>query len=161
MTTLHMEVALMDWLNIRQNLVVPNVSWGISIGNRSLHECDIIKLSKSNYATEYEIKVSKSDLIKDKGKRHGHVHNAIKDLYFCVPEKLLEIALDHIPERAGLICVREVNSRFEVNIIRKAKSNKNAIKWPEKARYNLARLGSMRIPGLKRKVLQLKIKLNK
>lgn len=154
-----MEVALMEWIGVRANLVVPNVSWGIAIGNRSLHEVDILKLSKSSYATEYEIKVTKSDLIKDKEKMHGHVHNAIKDLYFCVPKKLKDIALDHIPDRAGLICVEDVNYRFRVEVIRKPKSNQRAVKWSEKERYQLARLGALRIKGLKWKVVQLKNKL--
>ena len=84
MTTLEIEIALMEHFNVRQNSIVPNISWGIA----NLHECDILVLSKSNYATEVEIKISKSGLLKDKEKKHGHNHNHIARLYFAVPKKL-------------------------------------------------------------------------
>ena len=74
-TTLEMEIALARFINPRVNLVVPNVSWGFFN-----HECDLISISKSGFATEYEIKVSKSDLKADKKKKHTHDDNKIKAL---------------------------------------------------------------------------------
>ena len=65
-TTLVMEIALARFINPRVNLVVPNVSWGFFN-----HECDLISISKSGFATEYEIKVSKSDLKADKKKKQS------------------------------------------------------------------------------------------
>lgn len=63
MTTLEMEIALMRELNIRKNIIVPNVSFGMYFkGYGALHECDLLCLSKSGYATEIEIKIIKSDL---------------------------------------------------------------------------------------------------
>ena len=55
MKTIEMEVALMKHFGIRQNIIVPNVSW--SFLN---YEADLVVLTKSNYATEIEIKISKA-----------------------------------------------------------------------------------------------------
>lgn len=68
-STLQCEVAIMKHFGIRANLIVPNVSWEIySLPFRTLHECDILILSNSGYATEVEIKISKADLLKDREK---------------------------------------------------------------------------------------------
>ena len=156
------EIATMSNFGIRQNLIVPNVHWGIA----NLHECDILSLSKSNYATEVEIKISKADLLKDKDKKHKHMHNHIKYLYFAVPEKLKEIALESIPERAGLYLAKWHQFRkwdkfgfpkgyeevLVVQCVKTATENKNAHKWTEQERNDLARLGCMRILGLKQKI---------
>ena len=154
MRTLELEIAVMGWAGIRKNLVVPNVSWGAG-----LHECDVLFLTKSGYAVEVEIKASKSDLVKDKEKKHGHVSNKIARLYFAVPEKLAEAALEHAPARAGVLIVKPDKRRYygyKVTEIRKCKRNMNAVKWTPAQRLNLARLGAMRIIGLKRKILKLR-----
>jgi len=113
-------------------------------------------LSKSGYATEVEIKITKADLIKDKEKTHGHENDLIKQLFFCVPEKLQEIALQHIPERAGLlVAVQEDRERGKwvgLKLIKPASKNPKALKWTEKERMQLMRLGCLRIVGLKRKL---------
>ena len=89
MKTIDIEIAVMKWIGIRRNLVIPNVSWGISMKHPTtykwmgLHECDILSLTKSNYAMEVEIKTTKSDLLKDKEKTHGHNSNLIRYLYFA------------------------------------------------------------------------------
>lgn len=62
-TTLDMEIVLMEYFGVNRNIIVPNVSWGLN-----LHECDLLIFSKSGYATEVEIKISKQDLLKDKNK---------------------------------------------------------------------------------------------
>jgi len=46
MKSLDIEIAVMEYLGTRTNLIVPNVSWGMD-----LHECDILSLSKAGYAT--------------------------------------------------------------------------------------------------------------
>lgn len=158
MNTLDMEIALMKELDIRRNIIVPNVSWGIN----GLHECDLLLLTKSGYAWEIEIKVSKSDLLKDKEKSHNHSHNHILQLFFAVPYKLREIALEEIPENAGLYTVRkrtkiyEWESDFVVKLERSAKRNTSAIKWNDKDVLKLTRLGTMRILGLKEKINRLR-----
>ena len=61
-TTLEMETLLMNHFNYLQNIIVPNVSNGIFHKEHGwLHECDLLVLSKANYATEIEIKISKAD----------------------------------------------------------------------------------------------------
>lgn len=164
MTTLDMEIAVMEFLDIRRNIVVPNVYWGIPGIN---HECDIIKLTASGYATEVEIKISKNDLIKDRQKWHGHISRMIKYLYFAVPKELEEFAIDNIPERAGLLSVAKlhervltwtnttINFRYEVVEVKKPKINKACLKWTDEQMNKLARLGAMRILGMKRKLLEL------
>jgi len=158
MKTLDIEIAIMQYIGIRQHLIVPNVSWGISSKTLSLHECDILSLSKSGYATEFEIKVSKYDLLKDKEKWHGHSHEYIADFFFVVPEKLKDIALFNIPERAGLFVANKViqDGCIYVEQERACKRNVNAIKWTDEDRYKLARLGTMRILKLKENIQKLK-----
>jgi hypothetical protein len=176
MNTLDVEIAIIKGFNPRQNLIVPNVCWGITDNHyRPLHECDILILSNTGYATEIEIKVSKSDLLKDASKRHGHCHNLIKRFYFAVPEKLKDIALSVIPENAGLLVVgvkEGTNYKWyeegghdsykvtwhAVTMAKECKNNANALKWDDKQRYQLARLGALRILALKQKIQKNKIK---
>lgn len=175
MTTLDIEVAVIKGFHIRQNLIVPNVSWGMSNNNGCLHECDVLVLTPSGYATEIEIKISKGDLLQDMNKRHAHKHNLIRRFYYAVPEKLKEIALNVIPERAGLLVVSEIEATKykwlknggnipipykyrRLTTVREAEINKNAVKWNDGERYQLARLGTLRILGLKEKIQALKNK---
>lgn len=148
-----MEVSVMSHFGVRQNVIVPNVSWGMFY---DLHECDLLLLTKSNYATEIEIKVSKQDLLKDKEKKHNHFHKNIARLYFAVPEKLEEIALKEIPERAGLLVGHKLKHdwgfSYHIKEVRSPIRNKNALKWTEEERNKLTRLGTMRILGLKKKI---------
>lgn len=162
MKTIDIEIAVMGYLDIRANMIVPNASWGVA----RLHECDLLSLSKTGYATEIEIKITKSDLLKDKEKKHGHEHNHIKYLFFAVPKKLEAIALKEIPERAGLYVIEKYwwtgryphfrgdvgEWLYKVTQVRGAITNKRAIKWSEAERLQLARLGAMRILGLKKKI---------
>lgn len=153
MTTLEMEVALIQHLNIRQNLIVPNIYWGMGLN----YECDLVKLTSSGYATEIEIKVSKSDLLKDKEKRHSHNSHLFKYLYFAVPKELKDLALDNIPEKSGLYVVNineKYYRKYVVDEVRKPLKKSN-YQWDIDARHKLASLGAMRILGLKRKLLKL------
>lgn len=155
--TLTMEVAVANYFSPRRNLIVPNVSWGMF-----RHEVDLCVLSPAGYATEVEIKVSRSDLIKDKEKRHGHDEPMIKYLYFAIPVHL-EKDIEHIPDRAGVLTVRwnePFNNRYTGKMyggwwsckkIRGSKVNYNR-KWTTSERDNLLRLGAMRIWGLKEKL---------
>ena len=142
-----MEIHLAAYFNIRTHLIVPNVSWGLSI-----HECDLLILSKAGYATEIEIKISKSDLKKDKFKNHGHLSKKIKNFYYAVPEAInVEFVKEHIPERAGIIVV---NAKGRCKIVRKCIVNKDAVKIDDKERYKMARLGALRIWNLKKNVVK-------
>lgn len=150
MNALEMEIELIKFFNPRQNIVVTNISWGMA----GLHECDILVLSASNYAAEIEIKTSKSDLLADKKKKHGHYHNHIARLYFAVPEKLVDIALQEIPERAGLYSVTKGKAP---KLIRPCKRNTRCVEWTADERLKLAHLGTMRILGLKEKIAKLQV----
>lgn len=140
--TVDMEIILAYYFGIRNNLIVPNVSWGMFN-----YEIDLLILSKGGYATEIEIKVSKSDLLADKNKNHGHVNNMIKYLYFAIPDHIdIDFTLNNIPERSGLICIKN-NERVE--IIKKPIKNKDAKPFTTDDKFQLARLGAMRIWKLK------------
>jgi len=150
MKTLDVEIAVMEYLDVRRNIVVPNVFWGMP---GLSYEADVISLTPSGYATEIEIKVSKSDLLRDKRKRHNHKSKLFKYLYFAVPEKLQNTALEVIPERAGLLVVVENNygtySVRNIKKVREAECNKMVQCWDYPRRFKLAKLGAMRILSLK------------
>ncbi len=159
-TTLDMETALVNYFCPRKNLIVPNVSWGMFP-----HEVDLCVLSPSNYASEIEIKISKSDLKQDKKKAHSHECSLIKYLWFAVPEHLAK-EVQHIPERAGIIIVswREpyhgqyhtLPGAFICTKIRKPKQATN-YKWSDDQRASLLRLGCMRVWALKKKLQKLEM----
>ena len=160
MKAIEIEVAIMRYFGIRQNIIVPNVFWGI---NGLYYECDIVKLTKSNYATEVEIKVSKSDIKRDKNKRYGHSSRLFKYLYFAVPEELIDYAITEIPEKAGLFAIRKRRAMYDfekkpysykVIEVKKPKFRKNCLKWTAEQRQQLLRLGTMRILGLKEKLIE-------
>lgn len=150
-TTLEMECAVAQFLGVRRNLIVPNVNWGMN-----LHECDLLVATQAGYLWEVEIKVSRADLKKDAEKRHGHRSHRIKHLYFAIP-KYLEHCIEFIPEHAGILVVE----RYEGNEWRDAGVRARQIRKPAtnhcapisaNERYQLARLGALRIWDLKRKL---------
>lgn len=163
-TTTQMEIALARHFNFRQNLIVPNVSWGLYINRTVLHECDLLILTKSNYLWEVEIKVSKSDLIVDKKKIHGHRNCNIKRFYFAIPEYLGN-CIEHIPERAGIIIVREdvrLVQGMTVNACRQIRDPKieKGYRLTGQEKLKVAMLGAMRIWSLKNKLVKLDSKLS-
>ncbi len=97
------------------------------------HECDVMRITKSGYSTEYEIKLSSSDFSRDKHKHWGLKHenllkgseNAPNSFYFVVPEGL--ITPDRIPSFAGLIYVN--NGGYMSTIIKAPKLHK--VKWDD------------------------------
>lgn len=140
LTTRDIEKKVAEYFGVRQNIIVPRVSWGFGI-----HECDLLIMTKSGYATEVEIKISKADLIKDKEKEHGHNDNRIKNFYFAIPETLREY-IEHIPERAGIIVVNhEKKISFACETVRWPQTNKNPYKFTTEEMLHLAHLGCMRI----------------
>jgi hypothetical protein len=150
--TIDMEVSVANFLNWRTNIIVPNISW--SFFN---HECDLLRLSKAGFASEIEIKISKSDLIKDKEKRRQHYHDKIKYLYFAIPDYLQD-HIEHIPKRAGIIIVSSIKKiRIGQNESYKCKQIRDPIcycqyKFTESERLRLLELMAMRIWRLKLKL---------
>jgi hypothetical protein len=139
MTSLEIELRVSTFFGRRANLIVPNVSWGLN-----LHECDLLVLTKAGYATEVEIKTTKHDLLRDSRKRHQHRSPKIRRLFFAMPESMSG-CVDLVPGHAGVILVADTGPR----LLRRATINKAAIKWGDRERYDLARLGALRIWPLK------------
>ena len=151
MKTIDMEIALSNYFNRRFNLIVPNVSWGMFN-----HECDLIIMTPAGYASEVEIKISKADLVRDKFKRHNHESHKIKYLYFAVPEFLKDVVEEHIPQRSGILIVKKTNTWVGVRQIKKPTCISNPYKFTDRDRYQLARLGALRIWTLKQNIINLK-----
>lgn len=152
-STVEMEIALIGHFNVRQNLIVPNISWGLYLQEKIFHECDLLVLTGSNYLYEVEIKISKADLIADVFKKHHHLHPAIKRLYFAIPA-FLKDDIEHIPERAGIILVHKRKDHIFCRLERKPKDQKG-YKLKEEEKLKIALLGSMRIWSLKKKIIKL------
>jgi len=145
-TCREIEVALSKHFNIRQVLIVPNVSFGFL-----KYEADLLMVSGSGYAWEIEIKVSRSDLLRDSKKRHKHDDEKIRQLWFAIPKKL-ESSIADIPSHAGVLVVDEHGRTWER---RSPTANLSAKKLTDDERYQVARLGTLRIWGLKEKLLKL------
>lgn len=149
-STEEIEVALANHFNPRINLIVPNVSWGMFLG----HECDLFILTKSGYGIEVEIKISKYDLIRDKKKTHQHNSSKIKKLYFAMP-KSMEDLIYLVPARAGIFLIYwNKYNKLTCEKIKEAKIN-SKYRFTEEEKFNLARLGTMRIWGLKKRILNM------
>jgi hypothetical protein len=160
-TTPEIELAVANFFNISQHIIVPNISWGLGI-----HECDLLIVTKSGYATEVEIKVSRYDLKKDQKKWHGHRSNLIKRLFFAIPVPLIDYK-EYIPERAGIILVygpedscpyyntQEWGGPY-CKIEKPAQINKMARKLTAEEMIHLGRLASMRIWSLSHALLNNK-----
>ena len=156
------ELAIFRLYDIRQHIIVPNVSDQMCLVP---FETDMLVLTQSGYATGFEIKVSKSDLLADlKKKQYSrfkekenscllqelYYAKKFKHFYYAVPKKLEETALLVIPEFVGLY----VYENFEYPKLPTFKCVKEAKKlktesWREKEKVELMRLGCMRIYSLK------------
>lgn len=158
LTTLEMEIFLAAYFDSRKNIVVPNVSWGMFN-----HECDLIVLRPSGVCIEVEIKVSLSDLKADAKKSHDHSDPLISELYFAVPEALLEHTHLMVPAKAGVLLVCEDDKYGcpafpRVKVYRKPFAINSGAKhlWTDSYRTQLLRLAAMRTWTLKRKLLNCK-----
>lgn len=149
MKAIDIEVAIAGHLNYRKNLIVPNVKWGLGFA----HELDLFVMTPAGRGWEVEIKVSKADLKRDSEKGHNHRDrlNRISRLYFAVPEKLQEAALEHVPDRAGILVVRKTMNDFLVKRIREAETV-SRYKFTEADRQKLLELAYLRTWGLRRKL---------
>jgi len=154
-TTIEMEEAISRHYGIRTHIIVPNVSWGLP----GMHECDMFIIRKSGYAVEVEIKRTKADLLADFKKKHNHEDIRLREFYYALPAKLLETCWDLIPEHAGIFsCSKsEWAGRKTVyaSMKRKAKIRKDARKLTTEEQFKVAKLGTMRIWGLKTKLIKL------
>jgi hypothetical protein len=152
LTTEEIELAVAKHFNVRRNIIVPNISWGLG-----LHECDVLVLRPSGYLLEVEIKRTKADLINDANKLHGHIDrkNRIKEFWFAIPEELIETAKENLDKKIGIIAVYKTQWGAQPITVRDATPNKNPKKLTQKERLQMIRLGCIRIWSLKKKIKTL------
>lgn len=151
-TAADIEVAIAERFDHRKNLMVPNVQDGMGI-----HECDLLMLKSTGYATEFEIKITSSDLRKDQKKDHGHGTDLIKEMFYAVPVDLVAETRAVIPKDCGIVGVKRVSqTEFVAEILREPVARAGARKWTDEERFQLARLGTMRWPKIKKELQKLK-----
>ena len=151
LTSTEIEIYLSNYFNYRQNIIVPNISYGLGV-----HECDLFIIRKSGYAVEVEIKISVQDIKADLKKSHKHKSNKIRELYFAIPKEL-EHAIEYIPEHAGIITIEKhiTGKPATIHMLRGAKLNTDARKLTEKEIHKATHLGCMRIWALKQTVSRI------
>lgn len=149
-TAADIEIAVATWADYTRNIVVPNVFWGMGL----TYEADLIILSRSGYGTEIEIKVSKSDLVRDHKKLNAHLgqnrkgENWVRKTFFAVPPSLK----DEVRPDYGVLVVEGGH----VEVYRPSPIKKDVTPLSMERRLKLAELGCMRIWTLKKKIAQLK-----
>ena len=84
-------IVRMEEFNVRQHIVVPNVSWGFLN-----HEADLLVLSNQGYLTEIEIKRAWQDFKKDFTKDHTHEDPRLTYFYYAVPEKIIPAVMQYL-----------------------------------------------------------------
>jgi hypothetical protein len=152
---IEIEIALSNFFDYRKSIIVPNISWGFDI-----HECDLFIIKSSGYAIEIEIKRSLQDLKNDANKKHDHSDNRIREFYFAIPIELYDSCKDLIPKHAGIITIgkTEYGKIYRANIERSATINKTSRKLTLEEQLKVARLGTLRIWNLKKKLVCLQKK---
>lgn len=152
LTVKEIEDMLVAGANLREELFVPNVSWGFF----TEHEADLVRISRSGVLTEYEIKRSWTDFLADFKKQSYHADDRISWLYYVVPECMAEEAVKYIISdegskysyHAGVLGFNE-SACYDVYL---------ACNYPKQRRlyvedmYDIARLGVLRYWNLRRKL---------
>lgn len=145
----HIEVAVAQHLGYRQNIIVPNVSWGLGLR----HECDMLALDDSDRFTEIEIKCTASDLKADFLKTHGHRSKIISRLVYAMPERLCMKYKHLIPDGVGIISVRNTAEPGDIPCYKASwlrMCRHKVVDRPDSDTIrNFMRLGCMRIWSLK------------
>jgi hypothetical protein len=158
-TARHLEIAAARHFDYRQNLIVPNVSWGFSIN----HEADLVVVSKARNAIEIEISIS--DFRKDQEKKkfkYYALQNDFRQFYYLMPIELYNKHYGEITETinlsngAGLLVAEYSPSRdsWYVKVIFPATINRKAIKVSESKYLHLCHLAAMRIWTLKERLIK-------
>lgn len=156
LSVLEIELAIINHPDFdpRRNVIVSNVSFGLLD-----HEADVLVMSKAGYLTELEIKRSLADLKADFKKKHDHRCEIIRHLYYVVPESLKDRTVDLLREherQAGVLYYTEEGElQYHMTPFQVIPGA-----WPEcrklflEEQYQLARLGTMRVWNLKKKLAQ-------
>ena len=80
--------------DIRTNIIVPNVSWGMLD-----YEADLLIMNKTGYVTEIEIKRSWSDFLADfKKDEKAHKAEIIYQFWYCVPDAIYNKCVEKLKE---------------------------------------------------------------
>lgn len=155
MKTLEIEYALVDNFFLNNKLVAVGITKSSGIVS---HECDVLTVNNNGFITEYEIKVSISDVKADLKKKHRHSCNKIARTFFVLPEDLVDKAKELIPIQFGIISIKKVDllidnsSRktlvfekgYRLNYIRQPKRNKSCVPITTDELLTLYRLDNMR-----------------
>ena len=150
MLCLDIEIAVARFFGYRDNLIVPNITWGLGF----THELDVLVMSRAGYVTEVEIKTSAQDLKRDLLKRHGHRSTRIRNHYLAVPENLVELGLATFPPHWGVLKVNFRENGGGCWSVRMPKTNKEAKPLMAKEITHLYELASMRVWTLKETLAQ-------
>ena len=140
LTEKHMQVILLHYLlvDLQKPVVIPNIQY--VDGNR--WESDICAVSKSGYASEYEIKIDRWDFLRDFRKVHKHRFYSneksrlpFKQFYYVVPEGM--VSADELPEYAGLIYIGQHGNSIKplnatVKVIKQSPNRKVSKITPKK-----------------------------
>ena len=165
-TCLEIELQIFNAFDFRQNLIIPTVTNQMALVP---FEVDMLILRKTNIAIGIEIKVTKQDLKNDLKKPHitafdrfgktlalNNYYRKFKHFYYAVPVELQEEALSQIQDFVGLLVYDKANGKFYEA---KPPLKISDYKFSEKERYQLARLGAMRVKTAKENILKLTNKL--
>ena len=171
MTSQQISLVLSTRHDLRQEMLIPNVSWGLV----SWGECDLLSVSNAGYITEYEIKLTLADFKREWRKKRwvGIVENPeidsiyardfrkmVKSYYIVVPKKLTEKITPLIPEQigAGIIEILEERAWKDAplhrwaNEVKPAVANRKAGKLTDEQRIRLGYWAAMRYWNLARKI---------
>lgn len=134
-------IYLANYFDSRQNIIVPNVSWGLGLN----YEADMIIIKpNSGKMIEIEVKLTKSNLINDKRKKKWLWKERIrvKYFYYCIPKSLLEFALNFVFDFAGIVTFDEYGRMWTE---KKPKILNKDYKLSSSEITHFAHLGTMRI----------------
>ena len=94
LTVKDIQALLAEYFGIRNNIIVPNVSWGLLD-----YEADLLVMNKTGYVTEIEIKRSWSDFLADfKKDENAHKSEIIYQFWYCVPDGLYKDCIEKLKE---------------------------------------------------------------
>lgn len=146
------EHAVAECFGVRNNIIVPNVSWGFF----ATHEADLLIINKTGYLTEVEIKRSWEDFKKDFQKTTTHDEGKVMWKYFAVPVNIKDKVLKYLSDNERMdwgviIYYEDASAWFEKRPNNFGHSNPQKKLYLEE-KLSIARLGCMRIWSLKKKL---------
>lgn len=138
-TYIDIELALVRFFNMHKNLIVPNYYISPS------HECDLIVVTGAGYATEIEIKMSVADMRADLRKKHKHINDKLKLLYYAFSDEIYDKCKDMLPPDAGVLVISpHPENHFWVEKIKTPKEKK-CRKLTDKEMLHIARTATLKL----------------